>query len=126
MSFEKGCNSSVCVLERMLIRCAFRWEYRRRLGPFVRGSAQRRQDEHAEYRRNHRLPEFGQHFHGFDQLYESPDAIVNAHNEKRSLPMSISDEYGPSNWVPEYRFIQHLPSEKQAMEMTEHGKHGKP
>jgi hypothetical protein len=25
-----------------------------------------------------------------------------------------------------YRLIQHLPREKQAMEMTEYGKHGKP
>ncbi len=27
--------------------------------------------------------------------------------------------------VAAYRFIQHLPREKQAMEMTEYGKHGK-
>jgi len=30
------------------------------------------------------------------------------------------------HWVAAYRFIQHLPREKQAMEMTECGKHGKP
>jgi hypothetical protein len=29
-------------------------------------------------------------------------------------------------WMAAYRFIQHLRREKQAMEMTEYGKHGKP
>jgi hypothetical protein len=29
-------------------------------------------------------------------------------------------------WVAAYQFIQQLPHEKHAMEMTEHGKHGKP
>jgi diadenosine tetraphosphatase ApaH/serine/threonine PP2A family protein phosphatase len=33
---------------------------------------------------------------------------------------------GTLHWMAEYRFIQNLPWEKQAMEMTEYGKHGKP
>jgi hypothetical protein len=39
---------------------------------------------------------------------------------------SITGERGTLHRVAAYRFILHLPSEKQAMEMTEYGKHGKP
>jgi hypothetical protein len=35
-------------------------------------------------------------------------------------------ECGTLHCVAAYRFIQHMPSEKEAMEMTEYGKHGKP
>ena len=39
---------------------------------------------------------------------------------------SITGERGTLHRVAAYRFILHLPSEKQAMEMTEYGKCGKP
>jgi hypothetical protein len=40
--------------------------------------------------------------------------------------MSISWRVRHIALVAAYRFIQHSPREKQAMEMTEYGKHGKP
>jgi hypothetical protein len=38
----------------------------------------------------------------------------------------LRNECGTFNCVAADRLIEHLPREKQAMEMTEYGKHGKP
>ena len=41
-----------------------------------------------------------------------------ARQVKRLVPMSISCGCGTLHWVVAYRFIQHLPGEKQAMEIV--------
>jgi hypothetical protein len=56
-----------------------------------------------------------------------PESIANALIDTQCVPMNISwDGRDILHWTAAYRFIQHCRAKKQAMEMTEYGKYGKP